>query len=59
MKLKFDEPLPNVAFNFNCVRPAARGEMDSEAEEREGELKIAYEHIKQLQEALREAGGKV
>lgn len=32
-----------------------QAEMDAEAEEREGELKIAYEHIKQLQEALRQA----
>lgn len=32
-----------------------QAEMDAEAEEREGELKIAYEHIKQLQEALGQA----
>lgn len=32
-----------------------QAEMDAEAEEREGELKVAYEHIKQLQEALRQS----
>ena len=33
----------------------ARAEMDAEAEEREDELREAYAHVKQLQEAARVA----